>query len=317
MEVNVARDVPINSEIEAVSAETQRAVARHLREIAMLLSMDGANKFKVAAFDNAADEIAMRPAGVDFGRVPGVGKSIMLVIDQFLETGTSEKFAKLAERQPAEALSMTLVHGIGAKTALRLHRDGIRNLDELAAAVEGGDKKVARFADAVRAALASRGRVPHDTAATFATHAVLALAEADVVDRVDVAGSFRRGAPTCKDVDLVAIPKGDREKMFDAFCALGEVIARGPTRAHVRLTLGHTTLQVDLWAVEASHWGAAMNYATGSKAHNIRLRAMAAERGWTVNEYGIWNGEARLGGEREEDLYELLGIPYVEPEDRK
>lgn len=309
-----------------------KEVAAHLRLIAQLMTLDGVNRFKVRAFEDAADAVEH---GDDIEKVEdpstldGVGSSTADVILEFLRDGHSVRAQDLEAKMPGvtEALTMTIVDGIGAKTAWKLAREkGIKNFDELVVAGAAGELRE-KLALAVRFAKEKAlGRLPYMTAKIIADHVVKQLS--DVVDRIQVCGSFRRKKATSKDIDIVAlVPSGyDRSEVFALFTELGEVINVGDKKSSIWVTRYGTSMQVDLWLVDEWYWGSALHYATGSKEHVKDIRTKARASGYTVNEYGVFpagttngdlNEENQLAGRTEESMYEFFGLKYPEPEDRE
>jgi DNA polymerase (family 10) len=299
----------------------------HLALIAQLTELDGGGRFRVAAFKDAS--VAVRdlqykitPEVVD--TLPKVGDTLREVICDFIATGTSRRLAALGAKWPVEAMSMTKVKGIGAKTALKLHACGIKNFDELIAAAERGE-----IDDKIRAAVLlardfSLGRVQHSIAKAIADQLANQVAQIPGVLEVCVAGSVRRKKPTSKDIDLVA--KADvtnHAAILAEYVKLGDMLNTGDVKSAIVVSMYATKIQCDMWMVKPQNWGAALNYATGSKNHNERLRGLAKARGMRINEYGIFRvndddslGE-RLGGESEQDIYRILDIPYVDPDKRE
>lgn len=308
--------------------------AQHLRTIAQLLSLDGGGKFKVDAFENAARAVETMAGPVeqaDLSKVPGVGKSTAEAIRQFVALGRTDRMDELAQRWPVGALTMTRVKGIGPKTAMKLHDQGIADFDALVARAEAGSltKKGQRDDALIREVLYARdlkqGRRPHLIAKSIGEWAASEVAKLAGVRGVTVCGSVRRGAETSKDVDLIVLvePGADRDAIAGGFLALGDPINSGRAKASAYLTHTYQTMQVDIWMVEEWYHGAALVYATGSKAHCIALRARAQGRGKTLNEYGLFPADCQdfteensLAGRTEGDVYEALGLPYVEPGDR-
>jgi DNA polymerase (family X) len=296
-------------------------VAHHLLLISMGLTLDGENRFKVGAFEKAADSIMVHPTDIreieDVKSISGVGESVAVVVREYLQTGTSRRYQELAKKHPVEALTMTVVDGVGPKGAMKLYESGIKNFDQLVEAARTGklDKKLT---DSVLFAV-GKTRVPYEEAKTLAQAVIEALKGTPVL-RFEVCGSIRRRAKDSKDVDIVgsvAKPE-DRVSILNEFVNLGTIIKSGEDRAAIRFTHKGRTMQVDLWLVPPESWGAALNYATGSRDHNIKLRAEASKRGMLVNEFGIFEvaTNRRIGGEDERDLYRLLETPYVEPHER-
>jgi DNA polymerase (family 10) len=318
--------------------ESNRAVAEHLQLISMAMALEAKpNRFKIKAFEEAAEALVLESRDIrytDPRAISGIGESVAEVIRDFLETGTSKRLQGLSANVPVEALSMTKVDGIGPKTALKFHAEGIHNFDELVKAAQEG-KLDDKRRDAVLFAV-KKARVPHEEAKALAKavvdelHRIVALSEdlslrLDGSDlRLEVCGSIRRLAVDSKDVDIVGCcaDEKDRDILLDEFVKIGTKISRGENRGSIRFTYEGRTMQVDLWLVPPESYGSALNYATGSTAHNIELRKMAQSRNLIINEYGIFrlgpDGKPteKLGGESEHDIYRVLGIPYVEPWNR-
>ena len=305
--------------------EKNKKVAEHLILISMGHSLEG-QPWKVRAFESAAEAVMLHPhdiheaAGLVGGikAIGGIGDSTAAVILEFIKTGTSKRFQELAKKHPVEAFTMTVVDGIGPKTAIKLHESGIKNFDALVEAAKAGklDKKMT---DAVLFAV-GKVRVPYAEAKALAEAVIAILTEKTEVKKFEVCGSIRRKAVDSKDVDIVGCvdSPAEREAAIGEFVKLGTMIKSGEDRAAIRFAHGGRVMQVDLWLVPTESWGAALNYATGSKNHNIDLRAQASKKGMLINEFGIFEvaTSKKLGGADEHDLYRLLGIPYVEPDQR-
>lgn len=300
-----------------------REIANHLKLISQLMSADGAGSFKVRAFEDAADTISKYSIPLETinpTTIPGIGKSIAACIKQFIETGTSDKLDKLAEHWPPSIMEMTRINGIGPKTATKFYQEhGIKNFDELCEFAKKGTLKP-EMIQAIEFAKQYTGRFPFEQAKELADYVKGLLLP--VVDKIEVCGSLRRKAPTIKDIDIVACAN-DRQAAFNTFVKLGSIINVGEKKSSIRVNYSSITMQVDLWVVDSWHWGAALNYATGSKDHNISIRNLAKSRGLLVNEYGIfpaevadYNKQTQLGGREETDIYRVLGLDYVEPENR-
>jgi DNA polymerase (family 10) len=308
-----------------------KEVADHLRLIAQMMTLDGANGFRTRAFNEAADMVEhgftdpIESVG-DPSTIDGIGKSTAGIIIEFLETGDSTRALTLEAKLPGvtDALTMTVVDGIGAKTAWKFAKTkDIKNFDDLVAAAERGELRE-KLTTAVKFAQEkAAGRIPRALAQIIARHMVESMQ--DVVDKIQVCGSFRRGRATSKDIDVVAlIPPGyKREDVFAHFTELGEVINVGDKKASVWVTQYNVSMQVDLWLVDEWYWGSALHYATGSKDHVKDIRARARAQGYTVNEYGVFKAgdeytpENQLAGRTEQSMYEFFGLKYPEPEDRE
>ncbi len=302
-----------------------------LRETADLLDVLG-EQFKPEAYRRAARSIesltedVRAVAGRDGLReIPGVGEAIAEKTLEFLRTGHVAYHDRLLKEVPPGLLEIVGLPGLGPKTARRFWTElGIEGPAELAAAIEAGrldgvkgfgPKKI----EQIRAALAARAasgparRLPIAVAYPIATRLLRSVRALPSVERAELAGSFRRGQETVGDLDLLATSTAP-ESVFDAFSKLPDVKAirlRGPTKETVLL---EHDLQVDLRVVEPAAFGAALQYFTGSKDHNVTLRTLARDRGLKINEYGVFRGEERVAGRTEEEVYAALGLAWIPPE---
>jgi DNA polymerase (family 10) len=309
------------------------AIARVLAEVGDLLEIKNENPFKIRAYRNAADTIAHlgeRAAGLTPAErlgIPGIGKDLAGKIGELIETGTCRFHQDLLQEFPPTILDLLHLQGVGPKTvALLYHQLGIRTLDDLErAGREGrirslkgmGAKKEALILKALEERQRSTGRrlsaEAHDTAAGLIAELRAAAPEADI----SLVGSLRRGCETCGDIDILAAgaPLSLRD-IFTGYRLVERVLGHGETKSSVLLWGG---FQADLRTVSRESLGAALQYFTGSKAHNIALRDRAIQRGMKLNEYGLFtiDGDARIAGESEEGIYEALGLAFVPPELRE
>ena len=308
-------------------------IADILEELADLLEIEGDNPFRIRAYRNAARTVRgqARPLaelvrdGADLARLPGIGDAIAAKIVTIVETGHLPQLEKLEHRTPAALVELLRIEGLGPKRVERLHRElGIRSIEDLRRALDSGKVRAlhgfgARTEARIREQV-SRGieqkRLRLADAETVAAPLVAWLAETDGVTRVTVAGSFRRRRETVGDLDIL-VTAGRGTPVMERFAdydQVAEVVARGSTRSTVRLRSG---LQVDLRLVPAVSHGAALQYFTGSKAHNIALRKRAARRGLKINEYGVHRGDKRIAGRTETEVYRAVGLPLIAPELRE
>lgn len=308
--------------------ELNQRVASHLQLIAQLYLLEDQqkNKFRITTFQDAAKKIvAMDQSvdGVDLSALHGIGKSVVEEVSQLLSTGTTDRLAELGKKIPVEAMTMTRVEGIGPKTALKLHGEGIHNFDELVTAAHANDVRVSdrHIKNVLAAASKQNGRVPHYEASKLASQVCSRLYQYSYLrDSVYVCGSLRRRTMDSKDIDIVALAT-DREALLKEFCACGEVVNCGENKATIRINDAYQ-MNCDLWLVELWHLGAALIYTTGSKDHCVALRARAKSMGYTLNEYGIFKpGDAYtqencLAGKSEAEVYQFLGVKHLEPEYR-
>jgi DNA polymerase (family 10) len=309
------------------------AVARVLGQIADLLELKGENPFKVRAYRNAADVVghaAEQVREMDAAALrtwAGIGKDLASRIYEIATTGDCSVRQDLLKDYPVTLLDVLALQGLGPKTAGRLFTElGIASLADLETAARGGRIRGLRGMGAKKELLilkAVEERQQHSGRHLLsdATRAVAALVDwlRERVPDLDVVpvGSLRRGAETCGDVDLLAVgaTSGVLE-IFTTYPLVERVLGRGDSKASVLLRGG---LQADLRSVAAHERGAALQYFTGSKAHNIILRDRALERGWRLNEYGLFQAsdESRIAGETEEGIYAALGMAAVPPELRE
>jgi DNA polymerase (family X) len=304
------------------------AIASHLKLISQLMLLDKANKFQISAFADAAKSIQEIGIPVEkfirddtLKEIPGVGESVAVVIQEFVKNGTSARLEDLGERWPIDAMSMCKTTGVGPKTAMKFHADGVKNFDALVTLAKSPDNKLRpRMVQEILAAERkgqSNGRVPHLTAKAIAEYVLASIP----VLTYCICGSIRRKTPDSKDIDIVACPSPglghDCASILKIFTELGELITLGENRASMRIERLGQIIQCDLWLVQPDEFGSATLYATGSKDHCVALRVRAKQRGWILNEYGLFDGENRkLGGVTEQEVYNLLDLPYYEPENR-
>ena len=286
-----------------------------LNRIADLLEIRGEVFFKVRSYREAARQIDELGEPIDrlrdegrLSQVHGIGKAIADKLKEYGETGSVEYLRKLEEEVPPGLLEFMRIPGLGPRTAKDIYDAlGITNLDDLEAALRDGRlRKVSRIKARTEEniqkgleALKGRGSGPRTllpTAMATSDSIVGVLEGLSQVEKISSAGSVRRRCESIGDLDIV-VASGDPEPVMDAFCEMGsvrEVIARGETKSSIRTTDG---IQVDLRVVEPQHYGAALAYFTGSKAHNVRMRALALKQGLTLNEYGL----AKLAADEEEE----------------
>ena len=317
------------------SHETNRDAALFLDRIAMLLEAKGDSPFRVRAYRAAAARIeAMSQRLVDVWRsgnlqaIPGVGPSIATKLDEFLRTGHSDYLEALQRSVPAGIEQLMSVSGIGPNRARILSEQlNVHTPEELALAAEKhelrqlpgfGARSEARLLIEARRWSQRERRLLLGVAWPIAQPVIDLLRTNPIFSQVSAAGSLRRMRETVGDIDLLAASDTPAAAV-DAFTrlpAVREVLAHGPTRASVLLETG---LQVDLRVVEPRSWGAALQYFTGSKLHNITLRDIAIGMGLKVNEYGVFEDATgrRVGGETEQDVYHALGLEWMPPELRE
>ena len=305
-------------------------IAALLREYAELAQITGGDVFRARNYEKAARSV--RGWGDDIGpldaralrAIPGVGASIAAKIVEYRDTGTIEALEELRAQIPPGVLELTRVPGLGPKRALQLNRDlGAESVEDLAAAITAGRldelagfgaKSGERIASGIEVYRQGRERVLLDVASQTATTMVAVLSAAPGCQRCAYAGSLRRMRETIGDVDILAAAD-DSAPLMAAFVAQPEVaavIASGPTKTSIRTAAG---LQVDLRVVQLDAWGAALQYFTGSTAHNVAVRQIAVRSKLRLSEYGLFEVETGelIVSRTEEEVYARLGLAWVPP----
>ncbi|MGC9369358.1 MAG: DNA polymerase/3'-5' exonuclease PolX [Paracoccaceae bacterium] len=305
-------------------------IAEAFRKLADLLEIEGGNRFRVRAYRNAAatiaglprDAAAMIAEGEDLSDLPGIGDDLAGKIAELSETGALALLDELEARLPPGLSDMRRVPGLGPKRVKALHDAlGADTLDALRkAARQGrlravpgfGAKTEANILEELDRLATSEKRLRLIDAEHIAEPLLAYLRGLDGVKQVTVAGSFRREKETVGDLDiLVTADRGSAvTDRFVEYEEVADVVSHGSTRSTVTL---HSGFSVDLRVVPEVSYGAALMYFTGSKAHNIALRKRAIGRGWKLNEYGLFEGEDRIAGQSEEEIYDKLGLPFIAP----
>ena len=310
-----------------------RPIAQVLAEIADLLEIKGENVFKIRAYRSAAEAVATWPDAVarldekQLRELPGIGKDLAARIRELADTGACRYHQQLLDEFPPSILDLLRLQGVGPKTVALLHSAlGIKSVAELAAAARAGRlravrgigaKKEAQILSSIEQRAKDAGRhLLTDTAATASSLVDYLQTSEPGVEFIPV-GSLRRGTETCGDIDILAV--GGDERLMDAFVShpqVERVLGHGGTKSSIHLRGGY---QADLRLVPRESRGAAMQYFTGSKAHNIGVRDLAVQLGYTLNEYGLFRADddSRVAGETEEGIYQALGLAWIEPELRE
>jgi DNA polymerase (family 10) len=309
-------------------------IAAIFEQIAELLEIQGANPFRVRAYHNAARTVsefsreftALIAAGQDVPHLPGIGKDLAGKIKEIATTGRCALLERLRRELPPALTELLAVPGLGPKRVKALHEAlAVDTLEQLRAAAEAGRirtvpgfgaKTEQRILDHLRIPDVPEQRMLLPVAAQYAEALADWLRGAPQVQRLEIAGSYRRRRETVGDIDILvaATDPGPVMERFAQYDEVREVLSRGPTRASVRLTSG---LQVDLRVVEPAAFGAALHYFTGSKAHNIAIRKRAQARGLKINEYGVFRGKARIAGDSEASVFAAVDLPWIPPELRE
>lgn len=309
--------------------------AEFLENIADMLEIKGESVFRVRAYRDAAraveslaediEDIEKRGALME---IPGVGESIAAKITEYVETGGSEYYEELKKQVKPGLAELLEVSGVGPKKAKlfyeRLGIDSVAKLEQAAreqrlSTIPGiGEKTEANILDAIERMRGRAGRTPLGIALSTAVPFLELVRGFEEVVQADLAGSLRRMRETIGDLDLLAA-SAKPARVIDKFVELPmvkSVLGHGPTKGTI---VTEDNLQVDLRVVKPEEYGAALQYFTGSKAHNIKLRTLAEAMGFKVNEYGVFriSDERRVAGETEKDMYEILGLRWMPPEIRE
>lgn len=323
---------------------SNREIADLLDSVAARLQILDANRFRVIAYQNAAQAIRHMGRTVasyyqegKLDDIPSVGEGIAAALTELLETGHVKDFDELTDQVPQGVVEMVAVPDLGPKKARRLWEElQIDSVDELRAAAEAGKLRELKGFGAKSEEKILRGielagrktdsRTPLGVARPLALSMVQGLEHAlppEVVRRIEVGGSLRRWRETIGDIDLIAVSEEPAAVMaaFQSLPQVVNVVAAGDTKTSVLLANG---LQVDLRVVEEKHWGAALLYFTGNKEHNVIVRELALRLGWSLNEYGMTatgKGQAAEGEQRffadEAEVYDFLGLQWIPPEMRE
>jgi DNA polymerase (family X) len=317
---------------------TNAEIAAALEELGVLYELDGAVKYRVLAYGTAAKAIRESPVSIAdlaaAGRateVPGVGKTLAEKIDALLATGEIPASVKLKAKFPPSLIDVTRVPGVGSKTARRLFDElGVATLDDLRAAAEGeriremkglgpkAEENVLAGLERLGEPGEGSGRVLLSMARPIAEELARALREHPAADRVEVAGSARRWAETCKDIDLIATAE-EPQALAEHLVASPLIAAAGKPGPNGVRAQTQNGISVDLRIVAPQAFGNLLQHFTGSQAHNVQLREDAVARGLSVSEHGVTeveSGKVDLCAS-EEAVYERLGYAYIEPELRE
>ncbi|EMI46320.1 DNA polymerase/3'-5' exonuclease PolX [Rhodopirellula sp. SWK7] len=312
-------------------------IAAVFEELAELLEFRGENPFRIRAYQNGARairdldepirEIAEDPDR-DLSKLSGIGKTLAEKIGVLLETGSLPQLIELRKAVPEVVIAMARIPGLGAKKAAKLHEElELNSLDDLAAAcregkvsaIKGFAKKTeAAILDGLAIAKAASERIYWVTADKIVADLSEHMRDCKTISQMQWAGSYRRCRETVGDLDLLAVASNRDAAMdhLESYPGRASTIVRGDTKISIRVA---KSFQVDMRLVDAEQFGAALQYFTGSQAHNIHVRRLAKERGLKINEYGVFRLEddTRVAGTTEEDVYASIGLPVIAPELRE
>ena len=317
------------------------SIAAVFEELAELLEFRGENPFRIRAYQNGARAIRDLDepvAGIasddtrDLASLSGIGKTLAEKIGVLLDTGSLPQLTELRQSVPEIVIAMSRIPGLGAKKASKLHEElGVESLDDLAAACrEGkiaglkgfGKKTESSILDGLAIAKAAATRLYWSKADEIVDDLQAHMEQCGAISQMQWAGSYRRGRDTVGDLDLLAVADDRTAAMdhFESYASRSSTIARGDTKMSIRVA---KAFQVDMRLVEANQFGAALQYFTGSQAHNIHVRRLAKERGLKINEYGVFRiaeddeEDSRVAGATEQEVYDAIGLPVIAPELRE
>jgi len=302
-------------------------------EIANILEFKGENLFRINAYRKASgtleelhEDLVKLSNDKNLEEIPGIGKNMAEKIEEYLVTGKIKKYEELISEIPVELLGLLNVPNLGAKTlSLAYSKLGVKNLNDLQKVIQDGslaelfsmgEKKVENIKKGIELFKQRSTRIPLGIAIPIVEE-IIGFLKKDTV-KISPAGSLRRRKVTVGDIDILSTGK-DAGKIMESFTGLPivkEVLAKGDTKSSV--IIKQHQLQVDLRVVPEECYGAALQYFTGSKEHNIKLRTLASEKkGLKINEYGVFKGGKKIAGITEEEIYKTLGIPWIPPELRE
>ncbi len=313
------------------------SISKLLTEMGDLLELSNDNPFRIRAFRRAAQTVETFPE--DLGpmtrqqrmAIPGIGKGIADLLEEFERKGSSAEHSKLQKKFPRGVLDMMRLGGVGPKRAAQLFRelriDSIQKLETAAKkgvlkGLEGfGEKLEQKILKNVAFAESASKRMLISHAQQLATAVRAHLAKSPHIKQLELAGSARRWRETIGDLDFLCTSSSPEKAIahFLSIPGIEQTLASGPTKASVQLTNG---VQVDFRVVPPESFGAAFLYFTGSKQHNVRLRELALKKGLTLNEYGLFkltdkDQKKPVAGRTEQEVYERLGLKWIAPELRE
>jgi len=300
------------------------------------LEIKGESGFKIIAYRKAAriledltEDIEMIAQEKKLEQIPGIGSGIAKKIDEYLQTGQIQKYQEILSGIPESLLDLMEIQNLGAKTIHIAHQElGVKTLADLKKVIEDGslaklyglgDKKVENIKKGIEIYELAQERIPIFEALNIVEDIIAYLKKAPHIGRLSPAGSLRRMKETVGDIDILATGKKGAKiiEYFTQFPGVSHVLAAGETKGSVMISTERGKRQVDLRIVDESEYGAALQYFTGSKAHNIKLRGMARSKGLKISEYGVFRGKKKIAGFDEKEIYKALGLPLILPELRE
>ena len=311
---------------------TNQAIAKILREMAGFYEMQdmpfkprayAKAEFSIGDLDEQVDDIYKKDGRAGLLKIPGVGRGMAEHIEELLETGHLKKHEQMRKQFPVDLEEITSIAGIGPKTVKILYyKLQIRSIADLKrAAIKHrirdlpgfGERSELQILTGLNFRIAGSSRFTLGQVSPIVSRLVNRLKSSDLFDKLEVGGSFRRGQETLGDIDLLATSSKPASAMdfFVRFKDAASIVEHGETKSEIRLGNG---LQVDLRIVKSESFGAAFQYFTGDKSHNIKLRKMAIGKGYKLSEYGLFKGKKIIAGRTEDEVYKKLGLEWMPPE---
>ena len=310
-------------------------ISKIFNDIVNILKIKDENRFKIRAYERVAATIENLPMEVEtlynlgkLDEIPGVGEAISKKIEELIKTGKLEYYENLKQKIPSGVLELLNIPEIGPRKAKLFYEElDIDNVEKLEKAAREhklqtlpgmGEKAEKKILKGIQLINEGKQRTLLGIALPIAEKMVMQLKSLPEIDQIDIAGSLRRRKDTIGDIDIL-VSSNHPEKVMEQFTHLPEVkevLAEGLTKSAI---LTQQNVHVDLRVVELDSFGAAMQYFTGSKAHNVRLREMAVKKGLKINEYGVFQARnnKKIAGKEEQEIYRKLGLQYIMPELRE
>jgi DNA polymerase (family 10) len=304
-------------------------------QIAKILKIKGENPFKIRAYEKITLVLENLPIDIEtiyhqggLNNIPGVGAGIAKKIEEFLTTGKLEYYEKLKETIPTGVIELLDIPEVGPKTAKLLYEKlEVDNIEKLERAIKEhqikdlpgmGEKSETNILRGIELYKRRKERFLLGRALPLAEEMVEILSQLKETNKISFAGSLRRKKETIGDIDILVTSQNPEKimKTFTSLTQVREILAEGPTKSSI---ITNDDLHIDVRVVEPISFGAALQYFTGSKAHNIKLRELALKRNLKINEYGVFEVESgnRIAGEKEEEVYQALNLPFIPPELRE
>ncbi|HXK45366.1 MAG TPA: helix-hairpin-helix domain-containing protein, partial [bacterium] len=309
-------------------------IADVLDSIADVLEFEGENVFKINAYRKVARKIREIPEDIEqlyqagnLSKIPGIGKGISEHIQEYLKTGSIAKYKEILSKVPSTFVEMMKIPNLGPKTLKLLYEHfKIQTVEDLKNVLETqevqnlpgmGEKKIENIKKGIQLYLTKRihQRISLGIALPVVDEIVRYMQP--VCENISPCGSLRRMKETIGDIDILCTADNKEKvvKKFVSYPGVQSIIAEGETKSSI-IVKDHM-LQIDLRVVEPDSYGAALQYFTGSKEHNIKLRTIAKEKGLKISEYGVFRDDEKIVGRSEEEIYKMFGMPLIPPELRE